>query len=61
MAIVEVVVVVEDSLLYGLWPSGESAEVVVSVAFDVGDAEEGYDGEILEQGNGADVCEILAG
>ena len=39
---------------------GRAAEVVVAVAFDVRDAEGVHDGEVLEEGDGADVGEVFA-
>lgn len=39
---------------------GGAAEVVVAVAFDVRDAEGVHDGEVLEEGDGADVGEVFA-
>ena len=38
---------------------GESAEVVVAVAFGVGDAKESDDGEVLVEGDGADVGQVF--
>ena len=38
----------------------EAAQVVVAVALDMGDAEQGHDAEVLQQGHGADVGEVFA-
>jgi len=58
---VEIGVVAEDSGLDVGGEHAQAAEVVVAVAFDVGDAEGGADGEVLEQRDGADVGEVFAG
>ncbi len=42
------------------WEHGGAAEVVVAVALDVRDAEGVHDGEVLEEGDGADVGEVFA-
>lgn len=41
-------------------PHAGAAEVVVAIAFDVRDAEGSHDGEVLEEGDGADVAEVFA-
>ena len=60
MPFVKIAVPVEDGALHLLGPHREAAEVVVAVAFDVGDAEKNHHGEILEKRDGADIGEILA-
>ena len=57
---VKVAMVGEDGFLDGFGPCGEAFEIVMPVALDVLDAECGHDGEVLQEGDGADVGEIFS-
>ena len=60
VAVVEVAMVGKNGFPDGFGPGGEALEVVVAVALDVLDAEGGHDGEVLQEGDGADVGEVFA-
>ena len=56
---VKVAVVGEDGFLDGFGPCGEAFEIVMPVALDVLDAECGHDGEVLQEGDGANIGEVF--
>ena len=57
---VNVAVVGEDGFLDGFGPCREAFEVMVTIALDVLDAECGHDGEVLQEGDGANVGEVFS-
>src|SRR4051794_2054180 len=59
--VVEVGVVGQDLLLDGWGVHREAFEIVVAVALDALDAQGGADGQVLQQGDRADVGEVFAG
>jgi len=59
VSVVEVAVVGEDGFPDGFGPCGEAFEIVMTVALDVLDAECGHDSEVLQEGDGANICEVF--
>ena len=61
MSAVQIAMVLQHACLGRVRPSGQTLEVVVPVALDVLDTQGSHHGQILKQGDGTDVGQILSG